>query len=68
GKEAIPAGRRILSTTQDVLGTFRLYYEEFAWGTDYYMEHGMMMPRDALNHNSLKTTVPLLQISNQQSP
>ncbi|MGZ9225303.1 MAG: hypothetical protein ACXW4M_07065 [Anaerolineales bacterium] len=48
GKEVIPAGRRILSTTQDVLGTFRLYYEEFAWGTDYYMEHGMMMPRDAL--------------------
>lgn len=48
GKEVIPEGCRILNATQDALGTFRLHYEEFAWGTDYYMKHGMMMPRDAL--------------------
>jgi tartrate dehydrogenase/decarboxylase/D-malate dehydrogenase len=39
GKEVIPEGRRILDAVQDVLDTFRLHYEQFPWGTDYYMEH-----------------------------
>ena len=48
GKEVIPEGCRVLDATQDALGTFHLRYEEFPWGTDYYMEHDMMMPKDAL--------------------
>ncbi|MGE5462070.1 MAG: tartrate dehydrogenase, partial [Syntrophothermus sp.] len=48
GKEVIPEGCHVLNAAQDVLGNFRLHYEAFPWGTDYYMEHGMMMPRDAL--------------------
>jgi tartrate dehydrogenase/decarboxylase/D-malate dehydrogenase len=49
GKEVIPEGRCVLDTAQDVLKSFQLHYEEFPWGTDYYMQHGMMMPKDALN-------------------
>lgn len=48
GREVIPEGRRVLDATRDVLGTFQLHYEEFPWGTDYYVDHGMMMPKDAL--------------------
>jgi tartrate dehydrogenase/decarboxylase/D-malate dehydrogenase len=48
GKEVIPEGRRVLDTTSEILGTYHLQYEEFSWGTDYYLEHGIMMPRDAL--------------------
>lgn len=48
GKEVIPEGRRVLNAARDVLGNFQFHYEEFPWGTDYYMEHGMMMPKDAL--------------------
>ena len=43
GKEVIPEGSCILDTAQKVLGTFRLHYEEFPWGTEYYIQHGMMM-------------------------
>jgi len=48
GKEVIPEGSNILNATQNILGTFRLNYEEFPWGTEYYVKHGMMMPKDAL--------------------
>ena len=48
GKEVIPEGCCILDAAQDVLKSFRLHYEEFPWGTDYYMQHGAMMPKDAL--------------------
>ncbi len=48
GKEVIPEGCRILETVQSVLGTFDLHFEEFSWGTEYYMDHGVMMPKDAL--------------------
>ena len=48
GKEVIPEGCCVLDATQHVLGTYRLHYEEFPWGTEYYVQHGMMMPKDAL--------------------
>jgi tartrate dehydrogenase/decarboxylase/D-malate dehydrogenase len=48
GKEVIPEGCRVLKTAQDCWGTFCLHYEQFPWGTDYYLEHSMMMPKDAL--------------------
>jgi len=48
GKEVIPAGCRVLDAAQNVLGDFSLQYEEFLWGTDYYVKNGMMMPKDAL--------------------
>ena len=48
GKEVIPGGCRVLDAAQQVLDSFCLHYEEFSWGTDYYMRHGMMMPKDAL--------------------
>jgi tartrate dehydrogenase/decarboxylase/D-malate dehydrogenase len=48
GKEVIPAGCRVLDAAQKVSGNFSLRFEEFSWGTDYYVKNGMMMPKDAL--------------------
>ncbi|MBV8821110.1 MAG: tartrate dehydrogenase [Acidobacteriaceae bacterium] len=49
GKEVIPAGLQVLDVLQQRCGDFRLLTEEFAWGTDYYRAHGLMMPDDGLN-------------------
>jgi tartrate dehydrogenase/decarboxylase / D-malate dehydrogenase len=48
GKEVIPEGINILRTAQEALGGFCLHFEEFPWGTEYYLQHGKMMPADAL--------------------
>lgn len=48
GKEVIPEGCRVLDAARKVSGTFRLHYEEFAWGSEYYLKHSEMMPKDAL--------------------
>lgn len=48
GKEVVPEGRRVLDTVQKVSGAFRLHYEEFPWGSEYYLQHGEMMPKEAL--------------------
>jgi len=48
GKEVIPAGIRVLDTLAGREGTFRLSFETFPWGCDYYHEHGRMMAEDGL--------------------
>jgi tartrate dehydrogenase/decarboxylase/D-malate dehydrogenase len=48
GGEVIDAGTRVLHAVAARDGGFKLKVEEFPWGTDYYFEHGRMMPEDAL--------------------
>lgn len=48
GGEVISAGTRVLHAVAARDGGFELKVEEFPWGTDYYFEHGRMMPEDAL--------------------
>src|SRR5258708_27032307 len=43
GKEVTPAARRVLERVAPALE-----YREFPWGSDYYFQHGRMMPEDAL--------------------
>ena len=49
GKEVIPAGVKVLETLAETDGTFFINYEAFPWGSDYYHQHGKMMPKDGLN-------------------
>lgn len=48
GREVTPAGLEVLDA---VASKYDLQFEKtsFDWGTDYYFEHGRMMPADALD-------------------
>ena len=48
GKEVVPAGQRVLEAMA-AQGAFRVEFESFDWGGDYYREHGVMMPADGLD-------------------
>ena len=49
GKEVTPEGVRVLDAVSRVTGDFRLNYEYFPWGCDYYLKHGSMMPEDGID-------------------
>jgi tartrate dehydrogenase/decarboxylase/D-malate dehydrogenase len=48
GKEVIAAGVKVLEACAEADGGFRLQFERFDWGSDYYKRHGAMMPADGL--------------------
>ncbi len=48
GTEVINAGIEVLQAVAARDGGFRLKVETFPWGSDYYFEHGRMMPEDGL--------------------
>lgn len=48
GHEVCPEGVKIISAVSELLGGFRVTYETFPWGCEYYLQHGEMMARDAL--------------------
>lgn len=48
GKEVVPAAVRVLDTVAELHGGLKFTYEEFPWSCTYYLEHGKMMPSDAL--------------------
>jgi tartrate dehydrogenase/decarboxylase / D-malate dehydrogenase len=48
GKEVIPVGCDVLDTAARILDSFRLHYETFSWGTEYYVHKGRMMPVEGL--------------------
>lgn len=48
GLEVIPAGIEVLETLEKITGTFRMTFETFPWGSEYYHTHGQMMPEDGL--------------------
>jgi tartrate dehydrogenase/decarboxylase / D-malate dehydrogenase len=48
GPEVIAAGLSVLEALQAREGGFRLSVEHFPWGSDYYRQHGRMMPEDGL--------------------
>ncbi|MDA1308660.1 MAG: tartrate dehydrogenase [Proteobacteria bacterium] len=48
GTEVIQAGLEVLQALAARDGGFALAIESFDWGTDYYLEHGRMMPEDGL--------------------
>jgi tartrate dehydrogenase/decarboxylase/D-malate dehydrogenase len=46
GKEVIAAGIEVLRALADRDGGFKLDFETFDWGSDYYKKHGIMMPEN----------------------
>jgi tartrate dehydrogenase/decarboxylase/D-malate dehydrogenase len=48
GNEVTPEGVRVLDAVAEVTGAFRLRYDYFPWGCEYYLQHGAMMPNDGL--------------------
>ncbi|MGH9901082.1 MAG: isocitrate/isopropylmalate family dehydrogenase, partial [Pyrinomonadaceae bacterium] len=48
GTEVTPVGARVLEAAGERFG-FRLEYTHFPWGTEFYFEHGAMMPPEALD-------------------
>jgi tartrate dehydrogenase/decarboxylase/D-malate dehydrogenase len=49
GKEVVPAGQMVLEALATTGKSFGFEFENFAWGGDYYREHGVMMPEDGLD-------------------
>ncbi|KAB7615110.1 tartrate dehydrogenase [Verminephrobacter eiseniae] len=49
GKEVVPAGQRVLETLASSGSSFRFEFENFVWGSDWFREHGMMMPDNGLD-------------------
>ncbi len=47
GKEVVPEGRRVLERAGALSGA-RFQFEEFPWGSEYFLRCGRMMPDDAL--------------------
>lgn len=47
GNEVVPAAIRVLEAAGQRAGV-RFAWEHHPWGSDYYFEHGRMMPADAL--------------------
>ena len=47
GNEVVPAAIRVLEAAA-ALFQFRFAWQDFPWGSDYYVEYGQMMPADAL--------------------
>ncbi len=48
GQEVMPEGLKVLRAAQQASGGFELLFDEFPWGTEYYLQHGRMMPADGL--------------------
>jgi tartrate dehydrogenase/decarboxylase/D-malate dehydrogenase len=48
GREVIPAGIKVLEAAGARFG-FQFEWTHFSWGSDYYFEHGAMMPADGLD-------------------
>jgi tartrate dehydrogenase/decarboxylase/D-malate dehydrogenase len=49
GPEVIGAGLQVLEAVARGDGGFELKVEQFPWGSDYYKNHGRMMPADGLD-------------------
>ncbi|MFE1599264.1 tartrate dehydrogenase [Methylobacterium sp. ID0610] len=57
GKEVIAAGIEVLNVLAERDGRFRFAFDHFDWGSDYYKQHGVMMPEDGRdqirNHDAI---------------
>ncbi len=48
GKEVAPEGVRLLDTVAHISGSFKLKYQYFPWGCEFYVSTGRMMAEDGL--------------------
>jgi tartrate dehydrogenase/decarboxylase/D-malate dehydrogenase len=48
GKEVVPEALRVLDAISDIHGGLKFNYTHYPWSSEYYVEHGMMMPENGL--------------------
>lgn len=48
GPEVVASGLSVLQTVQGLDRAVQITWDSYPWGSQYYREHGMMMPEDAL--------------------
>jgi len=48
GKEVISEGIKCLKTLSEIFEDLQFQFEYFPWGSEYYLQHGRMMPEDGL--------------------
>ncbi len=48
GAEVISEGVKCLKTLTDVVGNVQFEFQYFPWSSEYYLEHGRMMPENGL--------------------
>jgi tartrate dehydrogenase/decarboxylase/D-malate dehydrogenase len=48
GMEVMPEGIKAMQAASQVVGGFDFRFEEFPWGTEFYLKTGRMMPEDGL--------------------
>jgi tartrate dehydrogenase/decarboxylase/D-malate dehydrogenase len=48
GPEVVEAGIRVMEAASDADASLDLGFARFPWGCEYHLEHGRMMPEDAL--------------------
>jgi tartrate dehydrogenase/decarboxylase/D-malate dehydrogenase len=48
GREVISEGIKCLNTLSEIIETIQFEFEYFPWSSEYYLQHGSMMPEDGL--------------------
>jgi len=67
GQEVVPAAIRILEASAAAHG-FDLQFQNFDWGSNYYFQHGRMMPANALEQLRPKHAILLGAIGDPRIP
>jgi len=48
GKEVVSEGVKCLNALSEIFESMRFEFQSFPWGSDYFLQHGMMMPENGL--------------------
>ncbi|MEM7333328.1 MAG: isocitrate/isopropylmalate family dehydrogenase [Chloroflexota bacterium] len=49
GKEIMPEAMQVLHTVAEKIGSFTLNFEQYPWGCEYALEHGVVMPENGID-------------------
>lgn len=49
GKEVVPEALRVLDAVAELHGGMKFNYTHYPWSSEYYVEHGKMMPENGLD-------------------
>ncbi|GAK07756.1 tartrate dehydrogenase [Geomicrobium sp. JCM 19038] len=66
GKEVVPAAEQVLHTIADIHGGFEFEFTSFPWSSEYYLEHGVMMPEDGIQTLASFDSIFLGAVGNEQ--
>lgn len=48
GTEVVSEGMKCLKILSDIMGNLQFEFQSLPWGSEYYLQHGRMMPEDGL--------------------